>query len=255
MITGAAPPVVAWQPATLNSGCNMARTAATTTGKVFRTAASHHRIHRQLFQCQWGVAWLDHLPGHAPGPGQTSLTFPTPDPPWPALRAVHRSSPALVVRLDRGKRVWYVQTARPERRSSHCPPPLRCVVFVGAQQPDNLLGVFAGQTLHVGNATRGQRTGQNHHTDFRHTQRRRGACAAPVKALVRTLTDGTPRDSVATVSWRPHAVQDPQSAIPWIMALHSTTSASIVSSAQGAPAKLGGADNFLDPIVLLQDFL
>ena len=33
MITGAAPPVVAWHPATLNAGCKMARTAATTTGK------------------------------------------------------------------------------------------------------------------------------------------------------------------------------------------------------------------------------
>ena len=40
------------------------------------------------------------------------------------------------------------------------------------------------------------------------------AWAARVKALVITLTDGTPRDSVTTVSWRPHAVQDPQSAIP-----------------------------------------
>ena len=40
------------------------------------------------------------------------------------------------------------------------------------------------------------------------------AWAARVKALVMTLTDGTPRDSVTTVSWRPHAVQEPQSAIP-----------------------------------------
>lgn len=60
------------------------------------------------------------------------------------------------------------------------------------------------------------------------------ACAARVKALVRTLTDGTPRDSVTIVSWRPHAVQEPQSAIPWMMASHSSTSASIVSVAQGA---------------------
>ena len=40
------------------------------------------------------------------------------------------------------------------------------------------------------------------------------AWAALVKALVITLTDGIPWDSVTTVSWRPHAVQDPQSAIP-----------------------------------------
>jgi hypothetical protein len=60
------------------------------------------------------------------------------------------------------------------------------------------------------------------------------AWAARVKALVMTLTEGTPRDSVRTVSWRPHAVQDPQSAIPWMMASHPATSAAIVSSAQGA---------------------
>ena len=40
------------------------------------------------------------------------------------------------------------------------------------------------------------------------------AWAARVKELVITLTDGTPLVSVITVSWRPHAVQDPQSAIP-----------------------------------------
>ncbi len=38
--------------------------------------------------------------------------------------------------------------------------------------------------------------------------------AARVKALVMTLTDGTPLDSVITVSWRPHVVQEPQSATP-----------------------------------------
>jgi len=38
------------------------------------------------------------------------------------------------------------------------------------------------------------------------------AWAARVNALVITLTEGIPRDSVITVSWRPHAVQDPQSA-------------------------------------------
>ncbi len=39
------------------------------------------------------------------------------------------------------------------------------------------------------------------------------ARAALVKLLVMTLTDGTPLDSVITVSWRPHAVQEPQSAM------------------------------------------
>ena len=40
------------------------------------------------------------------------------------------------------------------------------------------------------------------------------AWAARVNALVMTLTDGTPLASVANVSWRPHAVQDPQSTTP-----------------------------------------
>ena len=39
------------------------------------------------------------------------------------------------------------------------------------------------------------------------------AWAALVKVLVMTLTDGTPLDSVNTVSWRPHAVHDPQTAM------------------------------------------
>ena len=60
------------------------------------------------------------------------------------------------------------------------------------------------------------------------------ARAALVKALVMTLTEGMPRDSVKTVSWRPHAVQDPQSAMPWIRASHSSISSSRVSWAQGA---------------------
>ena len=59
------------------------------------------------------------------------------------------------------------------------------------------------------------------------------AWAARVKALVMTLTDGTPRDSVTTVSWRPHAVQEPQSAMPCTTASHSSTRPSMVSSAQG----------------------
>ena len=60
------------------------------------------------------------------------------------------------------------------------------------------------------------------------------ALAARVKELVMTLTEGMPRDSVITVSWRPHAVQDPQSDMPCITASHSLISSSRVSSAQGA---------------------
>ena len=60
------------------------------------------------------------------------------------------------------------------------------------------------------------------------------ACAALVKVLVMTLTEGTPLDSVMTVSWRPHAVHDPQSAIAWITASQSFARFSMVSSAHGA---------------------
>ena len=60
------------------------------------------------------------------------------------------------------------------------------------------------------------------------------AWAALVKVLVITLTDGTPLDSVITVSWRPHAVQDPQSAMACITTSHSSERDGIVSSAQAA---------------------
>ena len=60
------------------------------------------------------------------------------------------------------------------------------------------------------------------------------ACAARVKLSVMTLTEGTPRVSVTTVSWRPHAVQLPQSAIPCTTASHCSISSSMVSSEHGA---------------------
>ena len=60
------------------------------------------------------------------------------------------------------------------------------------------------------------------------------AWAARVKVLVITLTEGTPLDSVIIVSWRPHAVQEPQSAIACITTSHSSASDSSVSGAQAA---------------------
>ena len=60
------------------------------------------------------------------------------------------------------------------------------------------------------------------------------ARAALVKLLVITLTDGIPLDSVTTVSWRPHAVQEPQSAMACITTSHSWASDSNVSGAQAA---------------------
>ena len=58
--------------------------------------------------------------------------------------------------------------------------------------------------------------------------------AARVKLLVITLTEGLPLDSVNTVSWRPHAVQEPQSAIAWMMASHSWSRASSLPSGWAA---------------------
>ena len=60
------------------------------------------------------------------------------------------------------------------------------------------------------------------------------ARAARPKLLVMTLTDGTPPASVTTVSWRPHAVQEPQSAMAWMMASHSARSAASPASGCGA---------------------
>ena len=60
------------------------------------------------------------------------------------------------------------------------------------------------------------------------------ARAALVKVLVITLTDGAPLDSVITVSWRPHAVQDPQSAMACITASQSSVRDWRVSSEQAA---------------------
>ena len=60
------------------------------------------------------------------------------------------------------------------------------------------------------------------------------ARAARPKLLVMTLTDGTPPASVTTVSWRPHAVQEPQSAMAWMMASHSARSAVSLASGCGA---------------------
>ena len=58
--------------------------------------------------------------------------------------------------------------------------------------------------------------------------------AARVKLLVMTLTEGIPADSVTTVSWRPHAVQLPQSAMAWMMASQSFSRASSLSTGCGA---------------------
>ncbi len=59
------------------------------------------------------------------------------------------------------------------------------------------------------------------------------AWAARVNALVITLTDGTPLDSVITASLRPHAVQDPQSAMQVTTKSHWEARSSMISSAAG----------------------
>ena len=60
------------------------------------------------------------------------------------------------------------------------------------------------------------------------------AWAALANELVITLTEGTALNSVFTVSRRPHAVQEPQSAIAWITTSHCSANKSNVSLAQAA---------------------
>ena len=60
------------------------------------------------------------------------------------------------------------------------------------------------------------------------------AWAARVKLLVMTLTEGAPRVSVTIVSWRPHAVQEPQSAMAWMTASHSARRSLSLPSGWGA---------------------
>ena len=57
--------------------------------------------------------------------------------------------------------------------------------------------------------------------------------AAWVKASVMMVTAARPRFSASIPSWRPHAVQDPQSATAWMMASHSRASWSKTSSGVG----------------------
>jgi len=111
--------------------------------------------------------------------------------------------------------------------------PLRAVLLAG-EQSHYFWGEVAGHLLYFWDVRGARGLGST-------TMRTPGipravarAWAALVKVLVITLTDGTPLDSVITVSWRPHAVQDPQSAMAWITTSHSSDSDSMVSSAQGA---------------------
>ena len=57
--------------------------------------------------------------------------------------------------------------------------------------------------------------------------------AALVNAFVMTVTAGTPRFSDSIPSWRPHAVQEPQSATAWMMAWHWEARSSNTSSGDG----------------------
>ena len=56
------------------------------------------------------------------------------------------------------------------------------------------------------------------------------ALADVMKARVKTVAAGAPLFSASVPSWRPHVVQEPQSAIAWITASHSETIPSIMSS-------------------------
>jgi hypothetical protein len=60
--------------------------------------------------------------------------------------------------------------------------------------------------------------------------------AAVVNASVSSVTAGVPRFSNSIVSWRPHDMQDPQSATPWITASQDLVSRSITSGGVGTDA-------------------
>lgn len=60
------------------------------------------------------------------------------------------------------------------------------------------------------------------------------ACAAVVKVLLTTETDGMPASSVTTVSWRPHAVQDPQSAMACTITSQRSINSSRVAASQAS---------------------
>jgi hypothetical protein len=57
--------------------------------------------------------------------------------------------------------------------------------------------------------------------------------AARVKASVMTVTAARPRFSASMPSWRPHAVQDPQSATAWMIASQVRASWSKTTSGVG----------------------
>lgn len=60
--------------------------------------------------------------------------------------------------------------------------------------------------------------------------------AAVRKASVNTVAAGRPLFSNSTVSWRPHDMQDPQSATPWMTASHEFVSRAMTSGGVGTEA-------------------
>jgi hypothetical protein len=112
------------------------------------------------------------------------------------------------------------------------------------------------QLLYIGNAPRGQWTGQNHHTDFRHPQRRRTGVRSPRKGA------GEDADGWHTSGFgRYRVVETPRRAGP---SIRNTVDNGIALQHQRldrligtgcAVAKLGGIDDFLDAILLFQNFL
>src|SRR5262245_58232913 len=59
--------------------------------------------------------------------------------------------------------------------------PLRYTVLAVTQQSDNLWRIGMRQALHLGDTTRGQRTGEDNQTHTRHTQRCRASVGGPGK--------------------------------------------------------------------------
>ena len=64
------------------------------------------------------------------------------------------------------------------------------------------------------------------------------ALADVMKARVKTVAAGAPLFSASVPSWRPHVVQDPQSATACINASHLDTMSSITSGGVGTLAPI-----------------
>ena len=113
-----------------------------------------------------------------------------------------------------------------------------------------------GQALHVGDAARGQGTGQHYHANFGHAQRRRAGVSSPRKGAGE---DANGWHASGFGHYR--VVETPRRAGP---SIRNTVDNGIalyhqrvdrLSGAGRTVGELGGVDDLLDSIFLFQDLL